>query len=220
MEPSVYLNSVAASAIVDEPPEAEDAVLEFHKRLPTYGETSLHSIPQLADELQLGHVLVKDESNRFGLPSFKILGASWAIIRAVTDGLDVNPKELTDTSDRTSTSIWAHLAAEVDARGLRLVTCTEGNWGRAVAHMAKHLSMPATIFVPYFMPDTTLARTKSEGPKTVVTRLNGNYDDAVAAARKEAESDEEAILVMDMGWEGYEKISDVSVSLIMSFDLC
>lgn len=209
MEPSVFLNSAGATATVEgASPAAEARVLEFHQKLAGYEETPLHSLPKLAEELQLGHVFVKDESNRLGLPSFKILGASWAVFRAVIEklGLDLDalPNGFSDQSSK-----WQRLASEANARGLSLVTCTEGNWGRAVARMARYLSMPVKIFVPSFMPETTSVRIRSEGPKTVVTRVDGNYDDAVAATRQEAAVSMNALLVMDMGWNGYEKIPDV-----------
>lgn len=208
-EPVVFLNPAGASARVEGgSPEVEKKVLDFHRKLPAYGETPLHSLPQLAEELQLGRVFVKDESNRFGLPSFKILGASWAIFRAVVEKLGLDLDALPDDSSGQA-STWQRLASEASDQGLSIVTCTEGNWGRAVAHMAKYFSMPVKIFVPSFMPDTTIARIRSEGPRTVVTRLDGNYDDAVAAAREEADASENAILVMDMGWDGYDKIPDV-----------
>lgn len=42
--------------------------LELHRRLPGYQPTPLIEAPSLASRLGLGRVLVKDESDRFGLP--------------------------------------------------------------------------------------------------------------------------------------------------------
>jgi diaminopropionate ammonia-lyase len=56
------------------PPPVLDA-LAFHRALPGYAPTPVR-------ELRPG-VWVKDESNRLGLPAFKILGASWAAERAL-----------------------------------------------------------------------------------------------------------------------------------------
>lgn len=211
MDPTVFLNLAKATTSVgfeDHGPEIKAKVLDFHRKLPHYEQTHLHSLPGLAKDLGLGHVFVKDESNRLGLPSFKILGASWAIFRAVAEkiGLDVDsfPDGRTDY-----TSIWKQLTSDTDLQGLSLVTCTEGNWGRAVACMAKYLNIPVQIFVPFFVPETTLARIRSEGVKTVVERVSGTYDDSVAAARREAAAKDGAILVMDMGWDGYDKIPGV-----------
>src|SRR3954462_14957745 len=49
----------------------------FHAALPGYRPTPVRV-------LRPG-VLVKDESDRLGLPAFKILGASWAVERALAD---------------------------------------------------------------------------------------------------------------------------------------
>jgi diaminopropionate ammonia-lyase len=59
------------------------APLDFHRRLPEYAITPLVDAPGLASALGVGRVWVKDESWRLGLPAFKILGASWAVYRAL-----------------------------------------------------------------------------------------------------------------------------------------
>lgn len=176
-------------------PPSSTAVLDFHQTLPSYGRTPLRSLPSIAAELGLGHVLLKDESDRFGLPSFKILGASYGVFRAVADKLDIAVSDHDPSLDV--------LGSMASARGLALVTCTEGNWGRAVARMARYLGIPAKIFVPSFMPVTTRAKISEEGAEVAV--VNGNYDDSVAAAKQDAET-HGSLLVMDFGWEGYEVI--------------
>lgn len=148
-------------------------------------------------------MLLKDESDRFGLPSFKILGASYGVFRVVAAKLDI------PIADGPSLEL---LGSEARSRGLALVTCTEGNWGRAVARMAKYLDVPAKIFVPSFMPVTTLTRIQREGAEVVV--VNGSYDDSVAAAQQEAEKDG-SLLVMDFGWEGYEVIPQVWTPVLL-----
>jgi diaminopropionate ammonia-lyase len=64
-------------------------VTAFHRQLPGYAPTPLVEAPALAKEVGVGRVLVKDESNRMGLPAFKILGASWATYRALLEHLDL-----------------------------------------------------------------------------------------------------------------------------------
>ncbi|KAI3397088.1 hypothetical protein diail_11231 [Diaporthe ilicicola] len=200
---TIFINKPAAQAVVDgQSPAAASQVLTFHQNLPHYGQTPLRSLPELAKELQVGHVFIKDESNRFGLPSFKILGASWAVFRAVAERLRLDPAAL--MHDNRGSEFWARLGTMARAEGLSLVTCTEGNWGRAVARMARYTGMPTKIFVPRFMPETTRARIRAEGAELVV--VDGNYDDGIAAARREEEANEGAMLTMDMGWEWYRKI--------------
>jgi diaminopropionate ammonia-lyase len=137
--------------------------------------TPLVDVPQLADELDVGRVVVKDESSRLELPAFKILGASWACHRV----LQRRP-------------------------GAGLVTATDGNHGRAVARMAAHFGVPATVFVPDVVRPETADRIAAEGAEVV--RLEVGYDDAVrAAARFAAESPGRA-LVQDTAWDGYTEV--------------
>jgi diaminopropionate ammonia-lyase len=151
-------------------------------------------LPDLAKQLGLGHVLLKDESNRLGLPAFKILGASWAVYKAVAAqcGLPLN-------------SSLKEVGVAAKTSGIRLVTCTEGNWGRAVSRMAKYLDLTAIIFVPDFMDQATQRKIESEGAEVVV--VDGDYDFSIKAAREEA--DKGGLLVMDVSWEGYETIPEV-----------
>ena len=122
----MFLNPSAASWRYDGR-RINPEVVQLHQLLPDYNITPLISLPGLAEELGLGHVLLKDESNRFGLPAFKILGASWAIYKALADGNDSVFEHLLQT-----------LGEKARANGTRVVACTEGNWGRAVARMVGH----------------------------------------------------------------------------------
>ncbi|KAK3627780.1 hypothetical protein LTR56_019013 [Elasticomyces elasticus] len=179
-------------------PEVED----FHRQLPAYGETQLHSLPSIATELGFAHVFLKDESSRFGLPSFKILGASWAIHRVLCRRLELS-------SSTTLDSVKQALASRKESdptASVRLVTCSEGNWGRAVARMAKYYEIPATIYVPGFMNEYTRNLIRGEGSNIDLRVLDGSYDDTIAAVQHEAETDSSALMVMDTSWPGYEEI--------------
>jgi diaminopropionate ammonia-lyase len=182
-------------------PVINPAVEPFHRRLPDYAVTPLISLPGLAKELKLGQVLLKDESNRLGLPAFKILGASWAVFKAVAAKCGL---PLSSTLEEVGA-----MAKEMD---IRLVTCTEGNWGRAVSRMAKYLQIRAIIFVPDFMDEATQRKIESEGAKVVV--VAGDYDYSIKKAREEADRD--GLLVMDVSWDGYEVIPVVIRSVLTS----
>jgi diaminopropionate ammonia-lyase len=194
----MYLNP-SASSWKYTGPLINPAVEIFHRKLPDYNVTSLTSLTEIAKELGVGHVLVKDESSRFGLPAFKILGASWAIYNAVASECKLP----------LSCSL-EELGISARAQGLKLVACTEGNWGRGVARMAKYLQIPATIYVPEYMDQSTQDRISSEGAKVIVVR--GDYDLSIQAARESADN-ENGLLVMDYSWEGYEEIPQVSARL-------
>jgi diaminopropionate ammonia-lyase len=154
-----------------------DEIRRFHESLPDYAVTRLVSLPSIAGELNLRSILVKDESLRLGLPAFKMLGASWAVHVALR------------SSDRTRP---------------RLITATDGNHGRAVARMAKLLELNATIVVPQGVSEPAIALIRSEGADVRV--LDMPYDDAVRYAADLADGDQDALLVQDTSWPGYEDV--------------
>ncbi|KAI1280214.1 pyridoxal-phosphate dependent enzyme family protein [Xylaria sp. FL0933] len=173
----------------------EGKVLAFHETLPDYNKTPLHSLPEVARELGLGHVLVKDESNRFGLPAFKILGASWAVYRAVGWHLGIPVAE-------GQVSI-AELGAKARKAGVEIVTASEGNCGRAVARMAKYMGIPVRVWVPSFMPEATRELIRGEEAEVVV--IDGSYDDLIPIVSEEAE-EKDTILILDVSFEGFTDV--------------
>lgn len=156
------------AATVDRVPEPGDGPYDYHRRLPGYVAAPVRN---LADPLGLRSVAVKDESNRFGLPSFKPLGASWATYRTLVGRLGEEPSWSTveELADRLA-----------PLRPLTLTTATDGNHGRAVAHMAALLGFDARIFVPDDMVPARIEAIESEGATVEV--VDGSYDDAVAEA--------------------------------------
>jgi diaminopropionate ammonia-lyase len=151
--------------------------LAFHRTMPGYRATPLRHCPRLARRLGVGTVLVKDEATRMGLPSFKILGASWATVTTVLRNW-VDEPVAPLTVERVA-------AAIADRSRRRLVAATDGNHGRGVARTA-----PARI-----------TAIQSEGATVVV--VDGTYDDAIAASARLAGPD--TLVVSDTSWEGYEQ---------------
>lgn len=119
-------------------PPVRTGALAFHRSLPDYAPTPLVEVPELAAELGVSGMWVKDESSRLGLPAFKALGASWACHRVLER-----------------------------APGSRLVTATDGNHGRAVARMARLAGVDATVFVPEVTPSEVEGRIGGEGADVV-----------------------------------------------------
>ena len=137
------------------------SIQTFHSQLPSCAPTPLHSVPDLARSLNVGHVFVKDETSRFGLPSFKILGASWAIPRALA---------VKAALPLTTTLNEAGKAAR--AKGVDPMTYSEENWGRAMARVGKILGAPVTVLVSKNMDDSTKEKIASEGAKIMVNPGN------------------------------------------------
>lgn len=156
-------------------------VRQFHRSLSGYAPTPLIEVPELAKELGVGRVFAKDESNRLGLPAFKALGASWAIRRALV---------------------------EAGEKPTSLVTASDGNHGRAVAHFARLLGLEAEIFLPEGAHPAAVEAIREEGATVHV--LAGSYDDAVeAAATRAARAESEGLgrqLVQDTAWPGYVQV--------------
>lgn len=171
-------------------------VAEFHRSLPGYAPTRLVELPSIADALGVGRVFVKEESSRLGLPAFKILGASYAIARALSARLgaaDPAPplEELRSLLEK--------------AEAVELVAATDGNHGRAVAHTARLLGVAARIFFPADLTDEAKAAIAGEGAEVV--ELAVPYDDVVAAATAYARTaGASAVLVQDTSWPGYEEV--------------
>lgn len=189
----IYFNNRATNCRPRSNPHHD--VIEFHQQLPGYSPTPLVPVPKLAAEIGVRAVLVKDESNRFGLPSFKILGASWGLYRAVTAYLGL-PTNIT----------WVELVEKVKTvpTPLVAVAATDGNHGRAVAYVAKLLSIKCEIYVPCTMNDNTQTLIRSEGATVHV--VQADYDSTVQAAASRSKTRDGGILIQDTSFEGYEEI--------------
>ncbi|MEP7249453.1 MAG: diaminopropionate ammonia-lyase [Spartobacteria bacterium] len=174
--------------------DSGDGPLRFHRRLPGYAPTPLVDAPELARLLGIGSVLVKNESSRLGLPAFKILGASWAVYRALEKfaGQSLEPWGTLDELRSRLTKLGP----------LTLATATDGNHGRAVAHMARLLGLEARIYVPRGTAQARIDGIASEGARVEIVR--GTYDDAVARAAQDAGA--RCLVISDTSWPGYEEV--------------
>jgi diaminopropionate ammonia-lyase len=146
---SALVNGALDPAAVPRPSHEAAA---FHAALEGYAPTPVRELPAVAAELGLGAVLVKDESDRLGLPAFKVLGASWAVERALRERPGV------DT----------------------LVTASAGNHGRAVAHVAAARGLSCRVFLPARALPVRRDAIAGEGADVVV--VDGSYEDAVRLA--------------------------------------
>jgi diaminopropionate ammonia-lyase len=176
-------------------PAPDRAPLAFHRRLPGYVETPLVDAPGIAEALGVGTVWVKDESARLGLPAFKILGASWAVYKALEERLPGGAFGDWETVEELQEKLEP-------LRPLDLVAATDGNHGRALARVAGLLRLGARIFVPEEMVAARREAIAREGAEVVVVK--GTYDEAVERSYEEA--GERSLVVSDMSWPGYERI--------------
>jgi diaminopropionate ammonia-lyase len=168
----------------------------FHRSLQEYGETPLHRLDNLAEMFGVGGIFIKDESFRFGLNAFKVLGASFAIARYLAKRLGTDVDHL-DFSALTSPEIRNRLG------DITFVSATDGNHGHGVAWTARKLNQRAVVYMPKGSSPARLDRIRAEGATAFITDLN--YDETVRLSNEAARKNH-WVIVQDTAWDGYEEI--------------
>ena len=166
---------------------SSDRPIDWHRRLPGYCKSPLVEAPRFAERLGVAKVFVKDESSRFGLPSFKVLGASWAAYAVLCERLGKVPD---GPLSYQTLQAWAS-----PLHPLTLSAATDGNHGRAVARVARWFGLRARIFVPSFVSPARRRAIEAEGAELRV--IDGVYDASVDAAAEDAAGDPATLLVSD-----------------------
>jgi diaminopropionate ammonia-lyase len=189
------INPLAQSMLTIE--AAAGAARHVHRAIRGYAPTPLVELPGLAAALGVGRLLVKDESQRFGLKAFKALGASYAIARWAAErwrergGEKRAPESLADgpLPERIGPVTFA--------------TATDGNHGRSVAWTARRLGQRAAIFMPALSAPARVEAIRGEGAKVML--VDGDYDAAVRRCADEAARHGWQV-VSDTSWPGYVEI--------------
>ena len=158
-------------------------VRAFYSSRPQLQPTPLRDLRTVAGALGIRALLAKDETHRFGVNAFKIVGVEYAVHRLGGD-----------------------------AAGRGLVCATAGNHGRAVARVARERRIPCTVFVPAgrtadpLEHATRAARVeamRSDGARVI--DVDGSYEEAVEQAAAFGKTSGAAV-VSDTSWDGYEQI--------------
>lgn len=175
---------------------AVEPARRFLASLPGYAETPLVNMRGLARRCGVRSVLIKDETQRFGLGAFKALGGAWAVFCLCCERLGLDPAE----TDHASLRDEKHLSALADTV---FITATDGNHGRGVAWAAGLFGCRAVIFMPRGSAQQRVDAIKAQGGSVTVTELG--YDDTVRLAAKTAEENG-WLLVQDTSLPGYERV--------------
>ncbi|MCI2106632.1 MAG: diaminopropionate ammonia-lyase [Intestinimonas sp.] len=173
-----------------------EKVQRWHSSFDIYQETPLAHLTNTAKELGLGDLYVKDESYRFGLNAFKVLGSSFAIGNYIA-GL------LGEEIDKLPFARLISQKVHDQVGELTFVTATDGNHGRGLAWTASRLRQHAIVYMPKGSSQERLDNILAEGADASITDMN--YDETVRLAKSKAEREND-ILVQDTAWNGYEKI--------------
>ena len=169
----------------------------FHQSFPQYSVTPLAGLDGMARHLGLGGLYVKDESYRFGLNAFKVLGGSFAMARFIAQQTGRDVSEMTYdylTSDKLKEEFGQ----------ATFFTATDGNHGRGVAWAANKLGQKAVVHMPKGTVKSRFDNIAREGAQVTIEEVN--YDDCVRMAAAEAAQTPNGVVVQDTAWDGYEEI--------------
>ena len=177
--------------------ENVETAYSFHKSFPQYAKTPLAKLDKMAELLGLANIYVKDESFRFGLNAFKVLGGSFAMAQYIAQRTGKKIKDITY-------DVLISDALRAEFGQATFFTATDGNHGRGVAWAANKLKQKAVVFMPKGSTKTRLQNILNEN--AVATIETVNYDECVRKAAAAAAKTENGIVVQDTAWEGYEEI--------------
>ncbi len=169
----------------------------FHRSFPQYAPTPLQKLPGMAKRLGIASLAVKDESYRFGLNAFKVLGGSYAMARYIARETG---REIGELSYSALTSQELRQAFGQAT----FFTATDGNHGRGVAWAARQLGQQAVVHMPKGTSQARYDHVANEGAHVTIEELN--YDQCVRLAAAEAAETEHGVVIQDTAWEGYEEV--------------
>lgn len=175
---------------------AEQAIRDI-TQWPGYAVTPLHSLNDIAVSAGFGKLWYKDESQRFGLKSFKALGGAYAVARQLQAVLAIRYGKTPTITDLLAGK-WQSEAAEI------VVSCaTDGNHGRSVAWGAQMFGCGCVIYIHRDVSEGRKQAMEAFGAEVV--RISGNYDESVRLADSEAKA-HNRVIVSDTSYEGYMEI--------------
>lgn len=176
--------------------EEIDKVLKFQQTHPLYTNTPLISLENLSEYLNVSEIKIKDESHRFGLNAFKVMGGIYAIGKYLANRLGKDIENLS-FEELQSPEVKDKLGE------ITFISATDGNHGRGVAWAARELGQKAIIYMPKGSSKSRLEAIRNEGAKAEI--FDVNYDETVRICAGLAEKNG-WIMVQDTAWEGYDEI--------------
>lgn len=164
---------------IPNPSVDEGSVAKLLAHCPAHAQTPLVNAADLAFDLGIATLHVKDERTRMGLGSFKALGAAY-VIACDADAI----------GGELSTVLEGHT----------YVTASAGNHGMSVAAGAKVFGANAVIYLSETVPKGFANRLEAKGAQVVIE--GENYEESMQAAMRAAETNNWRLL-SDSSWDGY-----------------
>jgi diaminopropionate ammonia-lyase len=170
-------------------------VENFHKSMwGYYHKTPLIELKELAKYLGVKNILVKDESKRFGLKSFKALGSSYAIASYLAK------KEGKSIEDICFDDI-ARDSVSGKKRNIVFCTASDGNHGLGVAWMSRLIGAKCVVYVPNTVSENRINNIIKQEAEVKV--IDSNYDLTVEKIKDDAKKNN-WVLIQDTALDGYE----------------
>jgi len=164
---------------------------------PGYQPSPLRRLDQLAEQIGVAGIYYKDESQRFGLKSFKALGGAYAVARQLQEKIRQQNGAAASIGDLL-TGRYRSIVQDI------VISCaTDGNHGRSVAWGCEMFGCACIIYIHRDVSEGRKQAMQALGAEVI--RVDGNYDVLV----KQADSDAAAhgrIIVSDTSYPGYVDI--------------
>lgn len=147
---------------------------KFLAAFPQSFPTPLHSLDALRRRLALGGLYVKDETSRLNLSSFKALGGAYAVFRIAHRLAQERLDRIVAPSELRSSAVRDVIA------GMTVCCASDGNHGRSVAYGARLVGARCKVFLHAGVSEERVTHIERLGAEII--RVDGSYDDSVAAA--------------------------------------
>ena len=170
-----------------------DPVRAMLSACPVHAVTPLFDATDLAEDLAVASLSIKDERERMGLGSFKALGGAYAVACAVKEKAEAALGRVVEPAELTSEAVKETVA------NLHVLCASAGNHGLSVAAGARVFGVKASVYLSQSVPEAFAERLRGIG--ATVVRAGAIYEESMAAA--ELAGRKEGLLISDSTWPGY-----------------
>lgn len=166
-------------------------------RWPNYQPSPLLRLEALAAQIGVEQIFYKDESERFGLKSFKALGGAYAVARQLQDRIQQQNGSAASIDDLIS-GRYQSIVQDI------VISCaTDGNHGRSVAWGCQMFGCDCIIYIHRDVSEGRKLAMQALGAEVI--RVDANYDASVRQADEDAIA-HGRIIVSDTSYPGYMEI--------------
>ena len=173
------------------------SVTRFHRSMDIYKATPLAHMKNMAKRIGVESIYVKDESHRFGLNAFKVVGGVYGLANVIARYLGIDFNTI-DFNDLKQESIKDQL------NEVTIMSVTDGNHGRGLAWAGAELDCNVIIYMPKGSAEARVQALTELGAEVHVTDLN--YDDTLRLVIDKVAQNDKLLHVQDQAWPGYEEI--------------